>query len=252
MGHTHPRIRAHAASAASAASAMPTARFIRLVACTTLGLAAAGLAQAGPRVGDTIGRTATVTTTVQARVISATPVIGQVSVPRETCYDESRHVPPRSSGAGAVMGAIAGGAMGNAMGKGSGNALATGLGIFGGAILGDKIENDGRVGSSRTVRRCEQQSGYENRVVAYNVVYEYGGQRYTTQMSREPGRTLPLRLTLSPVTGDGNEVVSRDDDWGRDWRRDDGRDGPWDEDDDQDGSDRDDPYPDRPNHRRWD
>ncbi|MFT3857960.1 MAG: hypothetical protein QM742_10845 [Aquabacterium sp.] len=238
MGHTrshHPNI----------------PRFARLLALAGLVLTAAGLAQAGPRVGETIGRTATVSTTVQARVISATPVIGQVSVPRETCYDESRHVPPRSSGAGAVMGAIAGGAMGNAVGKGSGNALATGLGIFGGAILGDKIENDGRPGSSRMVRRCEQQSGYENRVVAYNVVYEYGGQRYTTQMSREPGRTLPLRVTLSPLNAYGDEALSQRDDWGRDWRSNQRDDDDWDDDRDDD-DERGAPYPDRPGHRHWD
>jgi hypothetical protein len=49
------------------------------------------------------------------------------------------------------------------------------------------------------VRRCEQQASYENRVVAYNVVYEYGGQRYSTQMSQEPGSTIPLQVTLTPA-----------------------------------------------------
>lgn len=169
----------------------------------TAALIAAGLllpaaSRAGPRVGEIVGRPSDVTTTVQAKVVSATPVVGQVPVPRKVCYDELRQEPHRSSGAGALLGAIAGGAVGNAVGKGGGRALATGLGIFGGAILGDHIQNDDRPGSTRTVRRCEQQASYENRVVAYNVVYEYAGQRYTTQMQEEPGRTIPLEVSLSP------------------------------------------------------
>ena len=89
--------------------------------------------------------------------------------------------------------------MGNAIGKGTGRALTTGIGIIGGAVVGDHVENDGRQGTTRSVRRCEQQATYENRVMAYNVVYEYGGQRYSTQMSQEPGATIPLQVTLTPA-----------------------------------------------------
>lgn len=162
-------------------------------------LLVATAASAGPRVGDVVGSPSTTSLTVQAKVVSATPVIGQVPVPRQVCYDELRQEPPRSSGAGALMGAIAGGAMGNAIGKGSGRALTTGLGIFGGAIVGNHVETDGRPGSASTVRRCEQQSAYENRVVAYSVVYEYAGQRFSTQMAQEPGATIPLQVTLTPA-----------------------------------------------------
>lgn len=169
-----------------------------------LGMAAASLlfataASAGPQVGDIVGSPNSSTSTVQARVLSATPVIGQVAVPRQVCFDELRQEPPRSSGAGALLGAIAGGAMGNAVGKGAGKALATGIGIIGGAVVGDHVQNDGRQGSVSTVRRCEQQAAYENRVVAYTVVYEYAGQRYNTQMSQEPGATIPLMVTLTPA-----------------------------------------------------
>lgn len=172
-------------------------RSIALAATGSLLLATA--AQAGPRVGDVVGTPNSTSLTVQARVVSATPVIAQVTVPHQVCFDETRQEPPRSSGAGAVIGAIAGGAMGNAVGKGAGKALATGIGIIGGAVMGDHVENDGRPGTASTVRRCEQQAAYENRVVAYTVVYEYGGQRYNTQMSQEPGATIPLQVTLTPA-----------------------------------------------------
>jgi uncharacterized protein YcfJ len=169
-----------------------------------LGLAAATLAgqahaQSSPRVGDVLGAPSVVTTTVQARVLSSTPVVAQVAVPTQVCQDEVYQTPARSSGAGAVLGAIAGGAAGNAVGKGAGRALATGIGIIGGAIVGDHVETDGRTGQQQTVRRCEQQSAYENRVVAYSVTYEYAGQRYTTQTVSEPGPTLPLQVTLTPL-----------------------------------------------------
>jgi uncharacterized protein YcfJ len=159
----------------------------------------ASLAMAGPRVGSTVGTPSTASTTVNARVISSTPVVAQVATPREACFDEVRAEAPRPSGAGAILGAIAGAALGNAVGKGSGRAVATGVGLIGGAVLGNHVEMDGRTGSNRTVRRCEQQTVYENQVVAYSVVYEVGGQRYTTQMPTEPGSTIPVQLTVSPT-----------------------------------------------------
>lgn len=160
---------------------------------------ATGAATAGPRVGTVVGTPSATSQTVQAKVISATPVIAQVAVPRQVCQDQLYQEPPRSSGAGALLGAIAGGVMGNALGKGGGKALATGAGLIGGAVLGDHIENDGRQGTTRSVRQCEQQASYENQVVAYDVVYEYAGQRYNTQMDHEPGRTIPLDVTVSPA-----------------------------------------------------
>jgi len=165
----------------------------------TLGAFATTSALAGPRVGSTVGVPSTATTTVQARVISSTPVVAQVAVPRESCYDEVRTDAARPSGAGAIIGAIAGAALGNAVGKGSGRAVATGVGLIGGAVLGNHIETDGKSGRTRTERRCEQQTVYENQVVAYSVVYEVGGQRYTTQLPHEPGSTLPVQLTVSPT-----------------------------------------------------
>ncbi|MEY4766100.1 MAG: hypothetical protein RI907_2773 [Pseudomonadota bacterium] len=153
----------------------------------------------GPRVGDTVGAPTVVNTTVQARVITSTPVVAQVAVPTQVCRDETYETPARSSGAGAVLGAIAGGVAGNAVGKGAGKALATGVGILGGAVLGDHVENDGRQGQLHTVRRCDPQTNYENRVIAYSVTYEYAGQRYTTQTVQEPGPTIPLQVTLTPL-----------------------------------------------------
>jgi uncharacterized protein YcfJ len=167
----------------------------------TLGLLASA-AQAGPAVGSVVGSPTSSTQTVMARVVSSTPVVAQVATPQQVCFDELQATPPQGSGAGALLGAIAGGVIGNAVGKGAGNAVATGLGVFGGAVLGDHIEKDGRPGGQRTVRRCEQQAAYSQQVVAYQVVYELHGQTYSTQMNREPGATLPVQVSVSPVGQD--------------------------------------------------
>lgn len=132
----------------------------------------------------------------QGRVISSTPVIQQVAVPRQVCQDEELSVPGLKSGAGAVMGGIAGGAIGNAIGDGSGRAAATVIGLVGGAILGDRIEG-GSPSRTETVRHCGTQTFYENQTVAYDVVYEYAGRQYRTQMAQDPGRYV--RLAISPV-----------------------------------------------------
>jgi uncharacterized protein YcfJ len=131
------------------------------------------------------------------RVISSTPVLQQVGVPRQVCSTEQvAVVQAPKSGAGAVMGAIAGGAMGNAVGRGSGNAAATMLGLVGGAILGDRIEGAPET-QLQNLQHCTNQIFYENRTVGYNVQYEFGGKQYAVQLPQDPGPTI--RLQVSPV-----------------------------------------------------
>jgi uncharacterized protein YcfJ len=129
------------------------------------------------------------------RVISSTPVVQQVGVPRQVCSSEPVLVQPQAkSGAGALVGAIAGGAMGNAVGGGSGRAAATVLGLIGGAMVGDRIEGGGQPYVQQT-QQCTTQTFYENRTVAYNVVYEYAGKQYNVQMPSDPGPTVRLQIT---------------------------------------------------------
>jgi uncharacterized protein YcfJ len=128
------------------------------------------------------------------KVISSTPIIQQVAVPRQVCNNQQVVTEGQKSGAGAAMGAIAGGAIGNQIGNGSGRAAATMLGLFGGAILGDKVEGGGAP-EVRNVQNCSQQMFYENRTMAYNVVYEFAGKQYTVQMSQDPGPTVRLQIT---------------------------------------------------------
>ncbi len=130
---------------------------------------------------------------ILARVISSTPVVQQVAVPRQVCSIQPMITEAPASGAGAVMGALAGGAMGNAIGDGGGRALATMIGLLGGAMVGNNIEGNRR--QVQNVQQCGTQTFYENRTSYFNVVYEYQGTQYSTQMANDPGQYVRLQIT---------------------------------------------------------
>ena len=132
------------------------------------------------------------------KVLSSVPIVQAVTVQRQVCTPQQVVTAPPKTGAGAVMGAIAGGAMGNAVGGGSGRAVATGVGIIGGAILGDKIEGGGAP-QTQMVQQCSLQNVVENRVTAYNVTYEYAGKQFSAQMPSDPGPFV--RLQIVPIGG---------------------------------------------------
>ncbi len=144
---------------------------------TTLLLATASLAQA-----QEIGQ-----------VISRDAVYQQIAVPRQTCSQMPVAVQNPTSGGGALMGAIAGGAVGSQIGGGSGQALATMIGVVGGSMMGDRIENPGTQVQNQTT--CTTQNFMENRLVGYNVVYEYAGKQHSVQLPQDPGPTIQLQVT---------------------------------------------------------
>lgn len=130
---------------------------------------------------------------ILARVISSTPVVQQVSVPRQVCSTQPMITEAPGSGAGAVMGALAGGAMGNAIGDGGGRALATVIGLVGGAMIGNNIEGNRQ--QVQNVQQCGTQVSYENRTSHYNVVYEYADRQHSVQMANDPGPYVRLQAT---------------------------------------------------------
>lgn len=124
-------------------------------------------------------------------VISSTPVVQQVGVPRQVCTTEPVAVQQPKSGAGAAIGAIAGGMAGNAATRGSG--AATVIGAIGGAVIGDRIEQSPPP-VLQDMQRCGVQTFYESRTVGYDVEYEYGNKRYRVQLPYDPGQTIALRV----------------------------------------------------------
>ena len=150
------------------------------------------------------------TTVAQARefgrVISTTPVVEQISVPRQVCTTTQVQGTYRTGG-GALVGAVVGGAIGNQFGRGNGRAVSTLLGAVGGGMLGDQIELQNSYPVAQNVQQCRTQNTWENRTVAYNVLYEYAGQRYTVQTAQNPGARIALQvapigqLDIQPVYG---------------------------------------------------
>jgi uncharacterized protein YcfJ len=133
-------------------------------------------------------------------VISATPVVQQVTVPKQVCTTSTVHS-YQPSGGGALLGAVVGGALGNQFGRGSGQdnrAVATVIGALGGGIVGNQIEaqNYPTYPAQYPTQSCHTQNVVENRTVAQNVLYEYAGQRYTVQMPASGDFRPGVRIAL--------------------------------------------------------
>ena len=122
-------------------------------------------------------------------VISSTPVVQQVSVPRQVCTTTTVQT-MQPTGGGALIGALIGGAVGNQFGRGQGRAVATAVGAIGGGIVGNQVE-----AYNYPTQQCHTENTVENRTVAYNVLYEYAGQRYTVQMPQQPGNRIALQVS---------------------------------------------------------
>ena len=129
-----------------------------------------------------------------ARVVSSTPVSGSVAQPRQECAQVQQIVQQQPSGAGALIGAIAGGVLGNQFGHGFGRAAATGVGVVAGSAIGNNVEANANPPATASSQRCRTVSSYQSRVVGYDVVYEYNGQRYTTRLPNDPGQRLAIDI----------------------------------------------------------
>jgi len=130
-------------------------------------------------------------------VISSTQVVASVPVPQRECTEEQRVYPQRSSGAGALIGAIAGAAIGNSIGSGTGRAAAAGLGMVAGSVIGDRIETEGTPAPTSIVQRCRTVTRLEQRTLGYDVVYEYQGVQRTARLAQDPGERVAL--DVAPV-----------------------------------------------------
>ncbi len=153
-------------------------------------LAAAGASFAQPGSGNAFGV-----------VISSTPVVQQVTVPKQVCTTSTvQYVQP--SGGGALIGAVVGGAIGNQFGRGDGRAVATVIGALGGGIVGNQIEAQNYPGyaTQHAGQSCHTQNKVENRTIAQNVLYEYAGQRYNVQMPATGDFRPGVRIALQVQT----------------------------------------------------
>ena len=126
------------------------------------------------------------------QVITRTAVYQQVAVPRQTCTTPPPTAPAATSGGGAIIGAIAGGLIGSQLGGRDSQGITAMAGMIGGAVLGNKVEGQGAPTPTTT---CTTQTVYENRLIGYNVLYEYAGKQYNVQLPQDPGPTILLQVT---------------------------------------------------------
>ncbi len=135
-----------------------------------------------------------------ARVVSVTPQLEQVNVPRQECRTEYVQVQHQERDAGgAVVGGLIGGLIGSQVGKGNGRTAATAVGAIAGAIAGDRAENRESTVSEQPMRECRTVEHLESRPNGYAVVYEYRGHTYTSVMPYDPGDRLRLHVSLMPL-----------------------------------------------------
>ena len=140
----------------------------------------------------------------RARVIDVIPVYDTVryAMPVEDCRAQTVRLPQyRASGTAPIIGAVIGGAVGNAVGHNKRNKQ---VGALLGAVLGASIGND-IVNASPDRSRfrygtrhvCDTFTEYRNeeRLLGYDVSYEYAGQTYTSRMKRRPGDEIRIRVT---------------------------------------------------------
>lgn len=135
--------------------------------------------------------------TEYGNVISSTPVVAQVTIPQQSCQNVTQVSPPETTGGGAVAGALIGGLAGNAIGGGAGRALATGLGVVAGAITGNNIETTNTPPRQSSSVVCQNASRIENRVIGYDVSYDYQGQRYQARVPQDPGEHIAINVSAA-------------------------------------------------------
>lgn len=121
-----------------------------------------------------------------ARVLSSTPAYE--NVPVQQCAPGGYGGQPM--GGGAALGALVGGLIGSQFGHGNGHVAGAVLGTLGGAFLGNAAEAQQR----GTYGGCN--TAYQQRLVGYDVTYEYGGRQYQTRVAQDPGPWLQV-----PVAG---------------------------------------------------
>jgi uncharacterized protein YcfJ len=137
--------------------------------------------------------------TEYGQVISSVAVQAQVGVPQLQCTEQSVLVQPRTSGGGALLGAVVGGVIGHNLGDGFGRAATTGLGAVAGSVIGDRTEAANTPPAGVPVRICQTITQYQSQVIGYDVTYEFQGKRYTTRLAQNPGERIALDVSVTPV-----------------------------------------------------
>src|SRR5690606_26103913 len=135
----------------------------------------------------------------EARVVSVVPQTERVNYPGEECHTEYvRESVSSRSPVGAIIGGIAGGLLGSQVGKGNGRVAGAAVGAGVGAVVGDRMSTRQTSYETRPVEYCTTVDNWETVTRGYLVTYHYNGRDYTTISDVDPGRTIRVRVAVSP------------------------------------------------------
>lgn len=175
-----------------------TALNLGLAAAMTVGLAACNRdANADAAIGEAGSKF--------AKVVAVDPV-RETTQPKQECHDElvTTHVPVKDHNqiAGTAIGAVAGGLLGNQVGGGKGRTLATVAGVVGGGYAGKRIQENRQENNvtQSTRRRCTTVGEASDKVVAYDVKYQYNGVTRSVRMDHDPGDRVQVQEGVVSVS----------------------------------------------------
>jgi len=143
-----------------------------------------------------------------ARVRSSAPVYAEVQVPRTECstqtvVNEKPASADPSNLVGAGLGAVAGGLLGHTVGGGNGKTAATAVGAVAGALVGNNLANRNAPAQAERapteVQNCKTVHMAQSRLVGYRVQYVYAGREFESLVRGNPGKNLPVRVSVTPV-----------------------------------------------------
>lgn len=147
---------------------------------------------------------------IEAPVTRVEPLVRtiDVSTPKEVCWDEQVHERTRRyrSNTPVIVGGAIGGLVGAALGDG--RRSRRGLAAVG-ALIGAGAGYQHSVRNARpprtyvtTQRVCEIQhvTHQEERIDGYRVTYEYRGRTFVTHTATDPGPTIPVTVSVQPVS----------------------------------------------------
>ena len=133
-----------------------------------------------------------------AEVLSVTPAMKTVSVPRKECHDELVTVTNPTKDpkqiAGTIAGAVIGGVLGSKVGGGDGKKLATVGGAVGGGYAGNKIQEgmQERNTHQESRRTCETVRDSRQEQQGYDVTYRLDGKEQVVRLDYDPGKRIPI------------------------------------------------------------
>ena len=137
-------------------------------------------------------------TFVEVPVLNVQPIqqTSEIRTPVHNCSQQLVPVDQHGNIIHSLIGGALGGLLGSQLGGGKGKLAMTGLGVLGGAAIGQNYNNNGGH-RSQQVCTTSYNIQHRTRVVGYNVTYSFEGQTYTTRMSTYPKSKIRLLLNTS-------------------------------------------------------